>query len=91
MDRRTVLKGGLVLAAASHSVALAPEPVTPMSVDDFLKVASPSEIVSYHTNSLLEALSGINPNLKWAAFTELDLSEIRVIGMDVAPIETHLI
>lgn len=87
MDRRTVLKGGLVLAAASHSVALAPEPATPMSVDDFLKVASPNEIVRYHTNSLLEALSGINPNLRWAAFTELDRSEIRVVGREVARVE----
>lgn len=56
MDRRTVLKGGLVLAATSHAAVVAPEMAELASVDEFLKTASPTEIIRYHTDALLREL-----------------------------------
>lgn len=85
MDRRTVLKGGIILAATSHVVASPPDaPIESISVDEFLKVATPAEIVRYHTNSLMEAMALMHPDKSWAAFTELDMSQILVVGRDQA-------
>lgn len=82
MNRRTVLKAGLVIAATSHAATNAPEtPVVPVSVDDFLRVATPAEVARYHTNALLEALSEMRPDLRWAAFTDIDASNVSIQGM----------
>lgn len=84
MDRRTVLKGGLVFAATSHAAVLAPEMAKAPSVDEFLKVALPSEIIRYHTNALMEAMAAAHPEKAWASFTELDLSQVLIVGRDRA-------
>ncbi|MDI7921751.1 hypothetical protein [Ferirhizobium litorale] len=63
MNRRTVLKGGLVLAVTSHT-AIADSAIaepSPMSVDDFLANATPAERAQYHANALAGAMNEIHP------------------------------
>lgn len=85
MDRRTVLKGGLVLAVTSHAAASSLElQSVSASLDEFLNMATPAEVIRYHTNALMEALAAAHPDKAWAAFTELNLSKVFVVGKDRA-------
>jgi hypothetical protein len=62
MNRRTILKGGVILAATAHTAASAPAiPKQQLSIDDFLAKALPSQKAAYHANALAEAMSEIAP------------------------------
>jgi len=62
MNRRTILKGGVVLAAVSHGAAVAPTLAKPaVSVDDFLGRATAAEKVRYHAEALAEAMNQLSP------------------------------
>lgn len=82
MDRRSFLRGGLVLAATSHAAANAPEMVTAaaVSIDEFLKVATPAEIARYHTDALMDAMAALRPDIKFMALTDINLGYVHVVG-----------
>lgn len=63
MDRRTVLKGGLVLAASAHTAVATAEVKVPaeISIDDFLARASAAERAWYHVNALAKVMNEIHP------------------------------
>lgn len=63
MNRRAVLKAGLVLAASSHTAVATAEtsPVAHITVDAFLIKATAAERVRYHANALAEAMNEIHP------------------------------
>ncbi|WP_107341488.1 hypothetical protein [Agrobacterium pusense] len=58
MKRRTILKGGIILAATAHTAASAPTlPKDHTSIYDFLAKALPAEKARYHANALAEAMN----------------------------------
>lgn len=60
MKRRTILKGGIILAATAHTAASAPSlPPVPTTIDDFLAKALPAERARYHANALADAMNEI--------------------------------
>lgn len=63
MNRRTVLKGGIVLAAAAHTPLAIAETsaVAAVTVDDFLSKATASERYEYHLAELKRAAEEIDP------------------------------
>lgn len=65
MNRRTVLKGGFVLAATAHTAVASGEVEKAgagVSIDQFLKIATPAEIVRYHANALADAMAIMHPD-----------------------------
>lgn len=62
MNRRTMLKGGIVLAATAHTAALAPIPEPPpIDWAAFFATASPAELCRFHSNGLAEAMNAVRP------------------------------
>jgi hypothetical protein len=66
MNRRTILKGGIVLAVTGHT-AVASDETSPaaVSIDDFLDSATPAERARYHANGLMEAMAEMHPDRSW--------------------------
>lgn len=66
MNRRTILKGGIVLAVTGHT-AVASGEASPavVSIDDFLANGTPAEIVRYHANALADAMAEMHPDHSW--------------------------
>jgi hypothetical protein len=80
MERRTFLKGA-VIAASAPAAALAPEipAIREIDINKFLAKATPAEIIRYHSNALMEALSIQRPDLHWATLMGIDLDHVLVV------------
>ena len=82
MNRRTILKGGLALAATSHTaVAVADARASvKTSVDDFLAEASASERVTYHAEALTAAMREMHPGASWRSHINHEHNFCLIIG-----------
>lgn len=82
MNRRTILKGSLVLAATSHTAVATAETSAPatVSIDEFLAKALPSERVRYHSNALVEAMAELHPDKAgWRVHTDHEHAFVLVV------------
>lgn len=66
MNRRTLLKGGIVLAVTGHTAAASGETnPAAVSIDDFLAKATAAERARYHANGLMGAMAEMHPDRSW--------------------------
>lgn len=82
MNRRTILTGGLVLAATSHTgLATADTSVAAsVSIDEFLAKALPSERIRYHSNALVEAMAELHSDkVGWRVHTDHEHAFVLVV------------
>ncbi|MCC2612649.1 hypothetical protein [Neorhizobium petrolearium] len=79
---RRLFVGGA--AAASLPVAAAAKavmPQEPMTVDAFLKIATPAELVLYHSNALMDAMAAMHPEQEgWKVHVDHDYHFVLISG-----------
>lgn len=79
---RRLFVGGA--AAASLPVAAAAKavvPEEPMTVDAFLKVATPEELVRYHSDALMDAMAAMHPEQGWKTHVDHDYHFVLINGL----------
>lgn len=80
MNRRTILKGGLVLAATAHTAINPDYQPAVMSIDDFLSKATPDERVKFFSDGLTQAMAEIHPSRVWRSAVDHDGFFSLVVG-----------
>jgi hypothetical protein len=69
ITRRTALAllGAVAVPSAAAVAVAAAQPPRPMTIEEFLAIATPAEKVRYHSNQLREALEEMHPEWMWRA------------------------
>jgi len=82
MNRRTVLKAGLVIAASSHTAVATAETsaVASVRIDEFLNVATAAERARYHANALAEVMAELHPDRHWRSRVDHDGRFCLIVG-----------